>query len=580
MLWNRKGFFGTVKFRVALWYAVLFILSSLVCFLLTFAYQKRNLDARMDRILRNWADTIRMEYLAGGRAKRLGREIPLMRIPVSHLDAYYEKFPGLRPLIAFENPSLGQVHYNLIGASGGDLFLLRYDGKNLYSQQINKESNFAVVKKTIVERVLYSGSQNVFYSVLAADGETIAESSNIDLFRPALGRLRGEERYVNLNTLAGAFRVITETLYDGTTVRIGYTLRQTRENLEEFALLFWVVTAIILLPGMICGWLIARGFVSGIRRVSDAAARIAEGDFSQRVEQKNDGAEIDDLVSVFNAMTANTEHLLTELRDVTDNVAHDLRTPLTRIRTIAEITISGPQDLASYRDAIIDIAEDSSGMIAMINSMLEITRIENNFEALKTSTFSLSAQLRQAYEIFSMQAEEKNLEFTLSLPDHDVMIDADKLKLQRVISNLLDNAVKFTPENGRVALSLTEEPDALVIASPTPESEFPTPTKNTSSNVSSARTRVGPSPETVWVFPWSMPLSSRTARRSRSPIPRAAGPPSRSVSADPSPPPLPDRRRRVFLLRSCLFARQDRNHLFLKIPVAPLRKIEAFANLL
>ena len=463
MLWNRKGFFGTVKFRVALWYAVLFILSSLVCFLLTFAYQKRNLDARMDRILRNWADTIRMEYLAGGRAKRLGREIPLMRIPVSHLDAYYEKFPGLRPLIVFENPSLGQVHYNLIGASGGDLFLLRYDGKNLYSQQINKESNFAVVKKTIVERVLYSGSQNVFYSVLAADGETIAESSNIDLFRPALGRLRGEERYVNLNTPAGAFRVITETLYDGTTVRIGYTLRQTRENLEEFALLFWVVTAIILLPGMICGWLIARGFVSGIRRVSDAAARIAEGDFSQRVEQKNDGAEIDDLVSVFNAMTANTEHLLTELRDVTDNVAHDLRTPLTRIRTIAEITISGPQDLASYRDAIIDIAEDSSGMIAMINSMLEITRIENNFEALKTSTFSLSAQLRQAYEIFSMQAEEKNLEFTLSLPDHDVMIDADKLKLQRVISNLLDNAVKFTPENGRVALSLTEEPDALVM---------------------------------------------------------------------------------------------------------------------
>ena len=463
MSWNRKGFFGTVKFRVALWYAVLFILSSLVCFLLTFAYQKRNLDARMDRILRNWADTIRMEYLAGGRAKRLGREIPLMRIPVSHLDACYEKFPGLRPLIAFENPSLGQVHYNLIGASGGDLFLLRYDGKNLYSQQINKESNFAVVKKTIVERVLYSGSQNVFYSVLAADGETIAESSNIDLFRPALGRLRGEERYVNLNTPAGAFRVISETLYDGTTVRIGYTLRQTRENLEEFALLFWVVTAIILLPGMICGWLIARGFVSGIRRVSDAAARIAEGDFSQRVEQKNDGAEIDDLVSVFNAMTANTEHLLTELRDVTDNVAHDLRTPLTRIRTIAEITISGPQDLASYRDAIIDIAEDSSGMIAMINSMLEITRIENNFEALKTSTFSLSAQLRQAYEIFSMQAEEKNLEFTLSLPDHDVMIDADKLKLQRVISNLLDNAVKFTPENGRVALSLTEEPDALVM---------------------------------------------------------------------------------------------------------------------
>ena len=173
--------------------------------------------------------------------------------------------------------------------------------------------------------------------------------------------------------------------------------------------------------------------------------------------------EIDDLVSVFNAMTANTERLLTELRDVTDNVAHDLRTPLTRIRTIAEITISGPQDLANYREAIIDIAEDSSGMIAMINSMLEITRIENNFETLKTADVSLSAQLRQAYDIFSMQAEEKQLEFVLSLPEQEVVIAADKLKLQRVISNLLDNAMKFTPENGRVVLSLAVEPETAVV---------------------------------------------------------------------------------------------------------------------
>lgn len=463
MSWNKTGFFGTVKFRVALWYAVLFILSSLVCFLLTYAYQKRNLDARMDRILRDLADTIRTEYLAGNRAKRLGREIPLMRIPVSHFDAYYEKFPGLRPLVAFENPSLGQVHYNLIGASNGNLFLLRYDGKTLYSQQINKEGNLSAVKKTIYDKVLNTGSQNIFYSVTAADGEVIAESSNIAQFRSALDRVHGKQRYSNLNTSEGAFRVISEELYDGTSVQIGYTMRQIRENLDEFALLFWIVTAIILLPGMICGWLIARRFVSGIQRVSDAAARIAEGDFSQRVAPKNDGTEIDDLVSVFNAMTANTEHLLTELRDVTDNVAHDLRTPLTRIRTIAEITISGPQELASYREAIIDIAEDSSGMIAMINSMLEITRIENHFEALKTATFSLSAQLQQAYDIFSMQAEEKNLEFTLSMPDHEVMIDADKLKLQRVVSNLLDNAVKFTPENGRVSLSLAEEPNAVVM---------------------------------------------------------------------------------------------------------------------
>ena len=463
MSWNNAGLFGTVKFRVALWYAVLFILSSLICFLLTFAYQKRSLDARMDRSLTGIAETLRTEYLAGNRAKRLGREIPLVQVPASHFRAYYEKFPGLRPLIAFENPSLARIHYNVVGAANGNLFLLRFDGNTLYSQQINKEGNLSALKKTIHDRVLNTGSQNIFFSVVAADGEVVAESSNIGQFRAVLERMHSAERYSTLNTPEGTFRVLSEELYDGTTVRIGRTMRQVRENLEEFSLLFWIATAVVLLPGMICGWLIARRFVSGIRRVGDAAARIAEGDFSQRVAQKNDGREINDLVSVFNAMTANTERLLTELRDVTDNVAHDLRTPLTRIRTIAEITISGPQELANYREAIIDIAEDSSGMIAMINSMLEITRIENNFETLKTTDVSLSAQLHQAYDIFSMQAEEKNLEFILSLPEQEVVIAADKLKLQRVISNLLDNAMKFTPENGRVILSLAVEPGAAVM---------------------------------------------------------------------------------------------------------------------
>lgn len=463
MSWNNTGLFGTVKFRVALWYAVLFILSSLICFLLTFAYQKRSLDARIDRSLSNIAEQLRTEYLAGNRAKRLGREIPLVQVPASHFRAYYEKFPGLRPLIAFENPSLARIHYNVVGAANGNLFLLRFDGNTLYSQQINKEGNLSALKKTIHDRVLNTGSQNIFFSVVAADGEVVAESSNIGQFRAVLERMRSTERYSSLNTPEGTFRVLSEELYDGTTLRIGRTMRQVWENLEEFSLLFWVATAVVLLPGMICGWLIARRFVSGIRRVGDAAARIAEGDFSQRVAQKNDGREINDLVSVFNAMTANTERLLTELRDVTDNVAHDLRTPLTRIRTIAEITISGPQELANYREAIIDIAEDSSGMIAMINSMLEITRIENNFETLKTTDVSLSAQLHQAYDIFSMQAEEKNLEFILSLPEQEVVIAADKLKLQRVISNLLDNAMKFTPENGRVILSLAVEPGAAVM---------------------------------------------------------------------------------------------------------------------
>ena len=217
----------------------------------------------------------------------------------------------------------------------------------------------------------------------------------------------------------------------------------------------------VLLPGTLAGWLIAGKFVSGIRRVSNAASQIAQGDFSQRVAPGNEGEEIDNLVSTFNKMSENTENLLTELKNVSDNVAHDLRTPLTRIRTIAEITISGPQNLEAYREAIIDVAEDCNDMISMINAMLEITRIETNIAPLKTESFDLSEELRQAHELFLFQAEDKNISLELHLPEEPVFLKADKLKIQRLTSNLLDNAIKFTPENGTVSLTLEKDPKEI-----------------------------------------------------------------------------------------------------------------------
>ena len=270
MSWSKFTFLGTVKFRVTLWFAVLFILSSFFCFLLTFVYQKRYLDARLDQTLQELSSAIRVDYLAGGRGKRLGRELPLAEVPREHYNACFEKFPALRPLIAFANPSFGQIHYNLIGAANGELYLMRYDGASLYTHRINKEANLAALKKTVYDNVLNAGSQNLFYLVTAANGETIAESSNMEFFRVPLQRMEPAP-FTNLETIDGTFRVITTSLYDGTTVQIGHSARQIRENLEEFALLFWVVTGCILLPGIVCGWLIARRFVSGISRIGVAA---------------------------------------------------------------------------------------------------------------------------------------------------------------------------------------------------------------------------------------------------------------------------------------------------------------------
>ena len=212
----------------------------------------------------------------------------------------------------------------------------------------------------------------------------------------------------------------------------------------------------LLAVSLLVGWLLAGKFLAGIRRVSQAAREIAGGDFSRRVESHGDGSEIEELVEAFNTMNANTERLFEELRTVTDDVAHDLRTPLTRIRGLAEITVSGPQELARYQEMAAVTAEECAGMLQIINTMLEITRMEHAIETLERNRLDWAELLRRAEELYQPSAEDLGIRLEFRLPEH-AWVFADRLKLQRAAANLLDNALKFTPSGGTVTVTLEPE---------------------------------------------------------------------------------------------------------------------------
>ena len=454
MSWNNRKIFRTVKFRVALWYALLFALSAAVSFLLVFIYLKNSMLRETDHTLAGYVDRVLYTYLTNDKFKRFDREVSLEKVPAKALEAMRQRIPNLKFLLAFERAGRKQHYYTVIGYADGRLYELRRESSgSVFTRQIQTGDHLPLVRKSFQNMVAEEGSSNLFFRLLTPDGNVIAESPLPETLPLRFYKDPSKRFY----TVAGdpPFRLITEQLFDGNVLEIGRSLYYVQRRLELYSLIFITTVSSILCLGIFCGWLIAGKFIAGVERLNAAAQHIIQsGDFSKRVPVGHDGVEIDNLVRAFNSMNANTEKLITELQHITDDIAHDLRTPLTRMRGMAEVTVSGPQELAQYREMACDVAEECTKMVTMINTMLEITRTESNLEIISESRLILNDLLRQAYELYQLLAEEKGQIFSLNLPEEPVTISADKIKIQRIVANLLDNAIKFTPEGGFISLDL------------------------------------------------------------------------------------------------------------------------------
>jgi len=145
-----------------------------------------------------------------------------------------------------------------------------------------------------------------------------------------------------------------------------------------------------------------------------------------------------------------------ELHDLSDDIAHDLRTPLARMHAQAELAAMGD---VSAAELAAGVAEETSSMLELINTMLDLSQTGARIERSPRMDVDLAAIVRQMTEFYASVAEDKGVAFVLDLPDGEIVRSAHKAKLQQLVGNLLDNAVKFTPAGGTVSVTLSKEPD-------------------------------------------------------------------------------------------------------------------------
>jgi signal transduction histidine kinase len=153
-------------------------------------------------------------------------------------------------------------------------------------------------------------------------------------------------------------------------------------------------------------------------------------------------------------MLERIERLVGELKSVSDNVAHDLKSPLTRIRGIAETTLCGSQDIKNYREMAGAVIEESDRLVELINTMLEIARTDSGIAVLNTNRLDLRAIVHDAVDLFGPLAEDRGGAIQWELPENPVLVSGDIKCLQRAVANVLDNAIKYGGEGGIVKLLL------------------------------------------------------------------------------------------------------------------------------
>jgi signal transduction histidine kinase len=252
-------------------------------------------------------------------------------------------------------------------------------------------------------------------------------------------------------------------LPDGTLIQVGKSTEARDDVLSRFRAALGLVTLSIFLVALTGGALATRSALLPIRQLTAAVRRIvATGRTDERVPVGDTKDAIGQLTTLFNAMLDRIEGLVTGMRGALDNVSHDLRTPMTHLRGSAELALAGPADLDRYREALADCVEEADRVLVMLTTLMDISEAESGAIELHREMVPLSAIVARAVDLYRDTADARGVTLESRVDDR-VVVSIDRLRLEQVAANLLDNALKYTPPGGRVEISAGREGNRAVL---------------------------------------------------------------------------------------------------------------------
>lgn len=340
--------------------------------------------------------------------------------------------------------------------------------------QAYERGQIAALKRELTDPDPTERREELIVRLVDSDGRTVILFNPDNWQRPEIRQLEQQpppesETWIELGTAEDddAIEAFAVRLSDGGVLQVGMDADLREDALESIRSVFLAIALPVLLLALLGGLVLAYRALRPLRRLVETFRTVIDtGNVGARISEDDEHGTFADLVQLFNQMLARIETLLGGTKNTLDDVAHDLRTPMTWLRGRAELALQGERTEEDYRDVLAGVVDASDSVIAMLDTLMDVSEAETGALSLEREAMVPERLLRDVADLYQFVAEEKEVTLEVHVENHQngaKRVYVDPQHMRQALANLLDNAVKYTPAGGYVTLSVEHEPNATLL---------------------------------------------------------------------------------------------------------------------
>lgn len=421
-------FSHSIRWQIQAWHGVLLMLTTAVLLVAFYGYERQQRVMRIDDRLR----TTLMMVLPALRPERAGEPLGRPPPPMQAMDPLLDDFLGVFP---FGEPPDGESRPPR--AAGGRI---AHDRERQHLKNLNESP---------IYYVLYNGERI----------ETARSTNAPEDVPPHAERLDAGETF---GRTRDGMRELLHFQPNGESVIFGTSLAAVDGAMEKLALYLTGIGAGVVTIGLLGGWWLATRAIRPIAEISAAAEKISQGDLTQRINAQETKSELGRLAVLLNETFERLHNTFEQQAQFTADASHELRTPVSVILAQTELALMRDRPPEEYRDALSSCHRSGEQMKQVVNSLLELARMDSGESVMNLAPNYLEEVVEDAIRFVEPLVEQRNGEIIADLEEINAMIDAPKI--QQVVSNLLSNAIKHNPDGCKVHVNLRQEGETATLS--------------------------------------------------------------------------------------------------------------------